>query len=67
MWAEGNGVEGKPQVKVMFQASKTGKRVEPFTEAVTSQVSVLIRQLDLKCQGHPRRKLQVATEEGKGR
>ena len=40
MWAEGNGLEGKPQMKVMFQASMTGRRVEPLIEVVMGQVNV---------------------------
>ena len=57
MWVEGNGVEVKPQMKVVFQVSMTGRWVEPLTEVVKGQVNVPNRQLSLKCQGYPSRKL----------
>lgn len=37
MWAESNDVEVNPQVKAMFQASKTKRRVEPLTEVLLGQ------------------------------
>lgn len=45
-------------MKVVFQTSMTGRRVELLTDAV--QVNILIRQLGLKCQQHPSRNLQMA-------
>lgn len=42
MWAGSKDVEGKPQVKAMFQASRTGRRVEPLTEVLSGQGDVAI-------------------------
>lgn len=39
------------EVKAIFQASMTGRKMEPLTEVVLGQVNVPIRQLGLKCQG----------------
>lgn len=40
----------KPQVKAMFQALMTGRRVEPLTEVVLGRVNVPIRQFGWKWQ-----------------
>lgn len=47
-------------MKVVFQKSMTGRRVELLTDVVMVQVNILIRQLSLKCQQHPSRNLQMA-------
>lgn len=39
------------KVEAMFQASMTGRKMEPLTEVVSGQVDVPSRQLGLKCQG----------------
>lgn len=39
------------KVKAMFQASMTGRKMEPLTEVILGQGNVPIRQPGLKCQG----------------
>lgn len=42
MQTESNDVEVKPQVKAIFQASRTGRGVEPLTEAPLGQGNVAL-------------------------